>query len=90
MEFHIVELALQFVSRFKRIILLPILHEDVPALLRVSSEIRKMLLSRQKLFGTQFVAVIERRFYFQCTFGVRSAVFVFEITENKRITAYSS
>ena len=60
------------------------------AFAHVWSEIRKMLLSGQKLFGTKFVAVIERRLYFRYTSGVRSPVFVFEITGNKKVTAYSS
>ena len=88
MKFHILELELQFVSRFSRIILMTILRTR--AFAHVLSEIREMLLSGQKLFETKCVAVIERRLCFQYTCDVRSLVFVCEITENKRVTAYSS
>jgi len=81
MKFHILKLELQFVSRFSRIILLPTLRTR--AFAHVLSEIRKMLLSVQKLFGTKYVSVIESRLYFQYTYGVRSPGFVCEITENK-------
>ena len=48
MKFHILELELQFVSRFSRIILMTILRTR--AFAHVLSEIREMLLSGQKLF----------------------------------------